>query len=291
MAFGLLATSSGLQAEEGTYAIVIDDLAAYGYRFPQRIAPLLVLNERDVPISYAIMPNLPETRRVGQELDQRDVDYLIHFPMEAFTIRRKPGEKRLAVTMDRKEIRNLLLEALDQLPNAIGLNNHQGSLCTSDSPWMENFLEEMNSLGLNFLDSGTVPGGNRCRTPEGKKILASELCQINGICPRIRVLSQNLWLDDQIDYLSDFAWVPSSENPASPDIQKTCDTFFKLHRADLELAQDRIKQGCQRRSKGETVIAIGHPKWATICGLRRFFYSEKNREECPITSLREMFQN
>ena len=289
--FSILGFSSSSQAK-GEFAIVIDDLAAYGYGFQERILPMIVLNEREVPISYAVMPNLPKTRAVGQELDSRSIDYLIHFPMEASTVRRKPGEARFAINMPGKEISELLIDAIDELPNAVGLNNHQGSLCTSDYSWMETFLKEMDRFGLNFLDSGTVRGFDRCRTEDGRQVMASVLCKEKGICPRIEVLSQNLWLDNNVDYnkASEFRWIPSKSNPKTPDIKMTCDAFKEFKPLDLLKVESAINEGCSRSTNSEEiVVAIGHPKWATICGLRRFFYSEKNRQECPITSIGDLF--
>jgi len=46
-------------------------------------------------------------------------------------------------------------EILDQVPHAIGMNNHQGSLATSDSRVMKDIMQVMSSRGLVYLDSRT----------------------------------------------------------------------------------------------------------------------------------------
>jgi polysaccharide deacetylase 2 family uncharacterized protein YibQ len=59
------------------------------------------------------------------------------------------------VDMDRREIADLLDEALGGLPGVRGVNNHMGSAATSDPATMERLMQELAARGLYFVDSLT----------------------------------------------------------------------------------------------------------------------------------------
>jgi len=51
---------------------------------------------------------------------------------------------------------DLLQDFYAQIPNAVAANNHMGSEVTSDLATMNIILEELDNLGLYFLDSATT---------------------------------------------------------------------------------------------------------------------------------------
>ena len=54
-------------------------------------------------------------------------------------------------------IENKLIQAFESLPEAIGMNNHQGSKATSDSKTMTVLASVLKDRGKYFIDSRTSP--------------------------------------------------------------------------------------------------------------------------------------
>ena len=64
-------------------------------------------------------------------------------------------ENTISPSMSDGEIRSIVEKALHSLPGVVGVNNHQGSLATSDSRVMKQVLSVLHSRGLFFVDSRT----------------------------------------------------------------------------------------------------------------------------------------
>jgi hypothetical protein len=56
------------------------------------------------------------------------------------------------------EIRSMVNKAKEVVPNAAGVNNHMGSLVTSNKKVMKRFLKILKEEGLFFFDSKTIAG-------------------------------------------------------------------------------------------------------------------------------------
>jgi len=58
--------------------------------------------------------------------------------------------------MEESEIITFIEDSLRQIPHAIGVNNHQGSLITANPRLMKIILRELQKRGLFFVDSRTT---------------------------------------------------------------------------------------------------------------------------------------
>jgi polysaccharide deacetylase 2 family uncharacterized protein YibQ len=108
------------------------------------------------PITVAVMPFLPSSKRDAERAHKRGHDVIVHLPMEPLHGRKSwlgPG----AITCDLSddEIRKRVNEAIDNVPYAIGINNHMGSKATIDERVMRIVLGVCRERGLFFLDSHT----------------------------------------------------------------------------------------------------------------------------------------
>ena len=63
--------------------------------------------------------------------------------------------KVILTSMSDAAIRQMLRDSLSQLPEAIGINNHQGSKATIDARTMDIVMSELHHRGLFFFDSHT----------------------------------------------------------------------------------------------------------------------------------------
>jgi hypothetical protein len=129
-------------------ALVIDDL---GYSRNGVVTEILSL---DLPLTIAVLPSLPHSSFALKKAEREGKCTILHLPMEP---RETQGSDLTMVTtdMDRAEIERLVVRYLQSLPGIEGVNNHQGSLATTDPRVMRIVLGVVKDYGLFFLDSLT----------------------------------------------------------------------------------------------------------------------------------------
>ena len=130
--------------------IIIDD---FGQNAGQLLDDFSVLPKE---IAFSILPDLPYTQTVARLAEKTNHETLIHIPMQALDHQANPGKRYIRTGMDKYAISDLLQDFYAQIPNAVAANNHMGSEVTSDLATMNIILEELDNLGLYFLDSATT---------------------------------------------------------------------------------------------------------------------------------------
>jgi len=132
-------------------AIVIDDMGS-------SLQEAQALVSIGVPITFAIIPGLRHDRAVAEYATQNGLEILVHMPMQSREYpRRRLEENGLLLAQSDDEIRSRVLGYLQQLPGAVGANNHMGSGFTEQRHKMQVVLEVLQERGLFFLDSITTP--------------------------------------------------------------------------------------------------------------------------------------
>jgi polysaccharide deacetylase 2 family uncharacterized protein YibQ len=130
-------------------AIVIDDLG-------QDLKPAQELLGIPDRISLAIMPHLPQSKKIAELARKSGRDVLVHIPMEAKVRADKrdaPGLLRLDMTP--MEFIAVVNENIDSVPGAVGVNNHEGSALTENKQAMTFLMSELKARNLFFVDSMT----------------------------------------------------------------------------------------------------------------------------------------
>nr|WP_226375605.1 divergent polysaccharide deacetylase family protein [Pantoea stewartii] len=176
----MVALLSGLllsfAAQAGKLAIVIDDV---GYR-PSEENKVLQMPQA---ISVAVLPDAPYARQMAIKAHQGGHEVLIHLPMAPLS--KQPLEKNtLTPEMSSAEIDRIIRSAVNNVPYAVGLNNHMGSKMTSSLPGMQKVMQALNQYNLYFLDSMTI--GNSQSVPAAQGT-------------HVRVLKRRVFLDDSQD--------------------------------------------------------------------------------------------
>lgn len=145
----LVAMLPGAGAQAATVALVIDDL---GYN-RERARRALALPP---PVTAAVLPDSPYAGLIARSAARADIDLLVHLPMQGASGPASPGT--LHPDLDRRQFRQRLRAALDEIPGAIGVNNHMGSVLTADREAMTLLMRELRtaSRDLVFLDSRTT---------------------------------------------------------------------------------------------------------------------------------------
>ncbi len=131
-------------------ALVIDD-GGYGGAFVETILGL------GPKLTVAVLPYTPHGTELADRASELGFEVLLHMPMENIDPKLYPHQGQLMTTMAEDEIRKLTLEALAQVPGAVGVNNHMGSKFTADPKAMALFMDVIHGKNLFFLDSRTTP--------------------------------------------------------------------------------------------------------------------------------------
>lgn len=161
---------------KGKIAIVLDD---WGYNLNN----LSRVSEIKQPLTLAILPNLNFSRKIAQDLHQRNFEIILHLPME-------PKEKynleqnTILISMNKSQVDLALSKDLSSIVYAKGVSNHMGSRATSDIKTMEIVFKELKKRGLYFLDS---------------YVITQSVCQELALKIGLRFAKRDIFLDNDND--------------------------------------------------------------------------------------------
>ena len=129
-------------------ALLVDD---FGYSNGPVVEAFL--NELDIPLTVAIIPGTPYANLVAEKAYKQKKEIMVHLPMQPQ--QEFKGSYRWIVLegMPESKIKKLVREAIEDVPHARGLNNHMGSLITTQEEPMRAVLEVIKRENLYFVDS------------------------------------------------------------------------------------------------------------------------------------------
>lgn len=107
-------------------------------------------------IALSFLPYAQTTPFLAEAAARRGHLILAHVPMQALG-RQDPGPMALRITMSNDEIARRLAWNLARVPSLAGINNHEGSLFTSDADSLAPVAAILRARHLFFLDSRTGP--------------------------------------------------------------------------------------------------------------------------------------
>lgn len=134
-------------AVKGKLAVVIDDAG-------RDLESQHVYESLGIPLTLAVMPNQVHTRDAALSWHAHGLPVILHQPMESVSGIGMES-KAILTSMGDEEIRSLLKSSLSQVPEAVGINNHQGSKATTDRHTMDVVMNELHHRRLFFFDSRT----------------------------------------------------------------------------------------------------------------------------------------
>jgi polysaccharide deacetylase 2 family uncharacterized protein YibQ len=157
-------------------AIVIDD-------FGNNMTGTSEMMALKIQFTVAVMPFLPTTHRDAEWAHSLGHDVIVHLPMEPIRgLSSWLGPGAITTSLSDAEIRTRVNAAIDDVPYAVGMNNHMGSKATADPRVMKVVLEVCHDRGLFFLDSRT----------NYKSVVTKLADQLE-----VRTLDNHIFLDDQ----------------------------------------------------------------------------------------------
>ncbi|MCK7577879.1 MAG: divergent polysaccharide deacetylase family protein [Chromatiales bacterium] len=131
-------------------------------------------------VACAVLPHTTHARELAALAHAAGKEVILHLPMEAREAA-EPGPGQIDARMPPLEVRATLDYDLSTVPHAIGINNHMGSLLTTDRAAMTGLMRELRLRQLFFIDSRTAVDS-----------IAAATAQAQGI----PVLARDVFLDN-----------------------------------------------------------------------------------------------
>nr|WP_273841144.1 divergent polysaccharide deacetylase family protein [Halalkalibacter alkalisediminis] len=150
MVFVLFINQTYTQANEyGQAAIIIDD-------FGGDVKGVDSFLSGKIPITVAIMPFMEHSTEQAERAHQAGLEVMIHMPMEPKKGKASwLGPNAITSDLSNEEVRKRVLEAIENVPYAKGINNHMGSKIVEDERIIRVILEIAKERNLYIVDSGT----------------------------------------------------------------------------------------------------------------------------------------
>jgi len=147
------ASSAGAKSSSGKVAharlaIIIDDLGG------DRAAAEAVF-ALGYPLTVSVLPNHEHSVDIAKEAHRRGFQVMLHLPMQSVA-NETPEAQELHPGMAVPEVAALVDQFLQNVPDAAGVNNHQGSQATADSALMDELMPVLRDHHLFYVDSRTT---------------------------------------------------------------------------------------------------------------------------------------
>lgn len=129
-------------------AIILDDLGS------DRAAADAIF-ALPYPLTISMLPNHAHSMDIAEDAHRRGYQVMLHLPMQSVG-NEKPEALELRPGMHVDIISTLLNQVLQSVPNAVGVNNHQGSQATADAALMGELMPVLRERRLFYIDSRTT---------------------------------------------------------------------------------------------------------------------------------------
>ena len=121
-------------------------------------------------VTYAFLPGSPYATELAQATHFNGREAMVHMPMEALN-GAALGPVGLTQSMTPDELRQGVLDGLREVPHAVGVNNHMGSLLTRHPEAMHHVMTTLREQGgYYFVDSRT-----------NEHTVAQDMAEVHGL--------------------------------------------------------------------------------------------------------------
>jgi polysaccharide deacetylase 2 family uncharacterized protein YibQ len=133
-------------------AIIMDDMGNDTFSARELLAI-------DLEVTFAVLPETESSTETARLAHAQGREVMLHLPMEPIGYPHpNPGRNALLTRLSAEEIRARISSYLQQVPHAVGGNNHMGSRFTQHEEGMRVVLDELARHNLFFVDSLTTNG-------------------------------------------------------------------------------------------------------------------------------------
>lgn len=169
-------------------AIIIDDLG-----YDEALVEELL--NFPIELTFSFLPFAPYTRKLERLAYRRGKTVFLHLPLEPKDRKFNPGPGALYLQDSPQTQRDKLAKCLEEVPHAMGVNNHMGSAFTEDRQAMTNIIHELNERSLMFVDSFTTSGSVGLQVARqtavkslGRSVFLDNVLDEEKICDRLEQL-------------------------------------------------------------------------------------------------------
>ena len=107
------------------------------------------------PLTISVLPYHAHSTEIAEEAQRRGLEVMLHLPMRAVANETAEAHQ-LEAGMSGEEVGHVLSGMLKSVPTASGVNNHEGSLATTDAKLMGELMPLLKQRDLFFVDSRTT---------------------------------------------------------------------------------------------------------------------------------------
>ena len=142
------ANNDNLPAGTARLAILLDDLGS-----DRNAADAIFALQ--VPITLSVLPYHAHSQEIAQEARKHGCEVMLHLPMQSVA-NETPEQQELRPGLKREEVEDIVTKMLQSVPEADGVNNHQGSQATSNGALMDELMPVLRDAGVFYVDSRTT---------------------------------------------------------------------------------------------------------------------------------------
>ena len=173
--FQLIAKAEKTEVKNLQAAIIIDD-------FGGGTGGVRDFLEGDIPITAAVMPFTEHSKEHAKWAHKYGIEVMIHLSMEPKRGKRSwLGPRPITNDLSAAEVKQIVEDAIKDVPYAVGINNHMGSLAVENEQIVRAIVEVAKKKRLYIIDSATSP---KTKFPK----IAKEL--------GVPILKRDVFLDD-----------------------------------------------------------------------------------------------
>jgi polysaccharide deacetylase 2 family uncharacterized protein YibQ len=129
-------------------AIILDDLG-------NDLAASDAIFALPFPLTISVLPHHAHSFEIAEQAHRRGYEVMLHLPMQSVA-NETPEAHELHPGMPADDITVLFEQMMQSVPNATGVNNHQGSQATADPALMEELMPVLQEWNLFYVDSRTT---------------------------------------------------------------------------------------------------------------------------------------
>ncbi len=108
-----------------------------------------------VPVTISVLPYHPQSLEIARAARQHGCEVMLHLPMQSLA-GESPEQQELRPGLSPDEVRSTVEKMLHAVPEADGVNNHQGSQATADATLMNELMRVLKEEDLFYVDSRTT---------------------------------------------------------------------------------------------------------------------------------------
>jgi polysaccharide deacetylase 2 family uncharacterized protein YibQ len=140
--------NENLPAGAARLAIVLDDLGS-----DRSVADGIFALQ--VPITLSVLPYHAHSQEIAQAARKHGCEVMLHLPMQSVA-NETPEQQELRPGLKREAVEAIVNKMLESVPEADGVNNHQGSQATSNAALMDELMPVLRDAGVFYVDSRTT---------------------------------------------------------------------------------------------------------------------------------------